>query len=175
MKATLLTVVLALCPAFIYAETSLPLIRPEATRGLIVRKLERSQGLFAEFEGTLAVSGTFIAQWIQGVDEDTDNTLDLRLVPDPETIARIPYFDRYPVRKIDIENEAEALRLVIQAKTLARLQKKEIKVVRATGTFVLRNYVVGVECDASWARAKIVSAKIPRPLMLTGTPQPFGC
>jgi hypothetical protein len=175
MKSTLLALLLALSAPLLCAEETLTLMRPDATKTLILKKLERSQGLFAEFAGRLTISGTLVAQWIQGVDEDTDNTLDVKLVPDAEAVARIPYFDRYPVRKIDIENETEALRIVIPTTTLARLKKKELRIVRATGTFVLDNYVVGVECDASWARAKIVSARIPRPLNLAGATLPFGC
>jgi hypothetical protein len=175
MKSILLAVLIGLCPALPHAEETLALIRPDATRTLAVQKLEGNQGLLAEFDGRMTVTGVLVVQWIEGVDEEADNTLDVRLVPDAKAIARIPYFDRYPVRKIDIENEAEALCMVIPTKVLARLKRKELKIVRATGAFVLENYVHGVECDASWARAKVVSAEIPRPLALAGTRLPFGC
>lgn len=148
-----------------------PLIEPKNT-GLVVARVERKEALFAEFEGRTWITGTLVAQWGLDVDEDMP---DFKLVPDAASIRRLPYFADYPLRQIDIENGAEALRMAVGSAMATRLQSKRIRVVRAKGTFLITQYIVGVECDAPWARAVVVEAKVPQPPRTDGTPDPFDC
>ncbi|MEW6563350.1 MAG: hypothetical protein AB1400_08995 [Pseudomonadota bacterium] len=174
MRTLLTFLALALyCPAVFSGET-LPLVTPGGTK-LVVSKMEREEGIFAEFSGRIWVSGTLVAQWLRGVDEEADNTLDIRLLPDAASIKMLPYFESYPVKQIDLENETEVLKMAVESSVMTKLLHKEIKIVKAEGKFLLGNYIVGVDCNAPWARARVVKAKIPKPLNLTGTPDQVGC
>ena len=64
-------------------------------------------------------------------------------------------------------NGDKALRLAVGEAGAQRLLDHKVDSVRATGTFLIEAYEVGVECDAPWARARVVEAKVPERVAAT--------
>jgi len=176
LLAPLLLIALAGTARPALAGEGLALVRPSASaHALKVTRIDRQSGSMAEFKGRVRITGLFIAQWLTGVDEESDNTLDVRLVPDSASAAALPFFQGYAVHKIDVANEDRVLLQVFGTKVLARLRRKELKYVGASGSFWIEGYVVGVDCDTSWARASMTPVRIAKPLQLAGERFPVAC
>ena len=171
-KAFVLLAILA-SPAFAGASDPLPLVQSPGADLTLVRRDEVRT--IAEYKGQTHVSGTLVAQWIPGVDEETDNTRQYHLVPFAETAAKLPHFQGYPVQQIELTNGFAALRMVAGSQVADQFAEKRAKVIRIEGTFVLGEYVVGVECDAQWAKAIVVKAEPLNAVQVAGKPTPFGC
>jgi hypothetical protein len=122
----------------------------------------------------MLVTGKLVAQWIIG-DDETETTLDIRLLPDEKSIKILPHLGRYAVQNIALVNGKEILGMTVGKKVLAQLEQKKIKFLSADGSFLMERYVVGVECDEAWARANVVKAQVFKPLNLAGKAKPFGC
>ena len=124
------------------------------------------------------VTGTFIAEWI-----GRSKSADYRLVPDNKSIQQLPHFAfkdapkarSYEVLSIEIENGPDALRMAAGSEKAERLLSKKAKTIKATGSFLIRKYRVGVECDNYWARAEISKAKIPDPNKIARIAVPESC
>ena len=144
-----------------FAEDLLPLIQP-SNNGLVIAKVERDNGHSAEFKGHIWITGTLIAEWDRVWAEATENALEVRLIPDQRSIKILPHFERYPVRKLELVNEQETMRLTFNKTLLAKLKTKKINRIEAKGSFLIEEYIVGVECDAPWARAKVIRTRIPK-------------
>jgi hypothetical protein len=140
-------------------EPQFALVQPDASP-LRPLRVSRNHELVADFNGRIEVTGTLVAEWAGGIESEYSEP-DVALVPDAASIARLPHFAGYEVRHIELRNGRHALFLAIGAdKANALLDRKSVRV-EAKGAFVLTDYSVGVECDASWARATVVSARIP--------------
>lgn len=169
--------VIALSAASAEEEIS-KLIQPKGS-GLTVSKIQRDDGLLAEFNGQVWVTGTLIAEWLGGI----GNIYEYVLIPDATSIKRLPYFTikdpphilSYQVRTIDIQNGPEALIMAVGSEKAERLINRHMKVLKVTGSFLLERYSVGVECDAPWARATIVKTKVPNPDNVARLEIPEGC
>jgi hypothetical protein len=129
----------------------------------------------AHFRGQVWISGTLIGEWGADEDEEGKEVLDYWLVPNESSLARLPYFGAYHVRTVDIPNGAEALRAAAGNAKLSLLVKRRTRRLEVTGTFLLRNYVVGVECDAPFASASIVKSHGPIELAAVRTSERGGC
>lgn len=144
------------------------LVQPKQAQ-LVLLKLERKVDLFAKFSGQVWVSGTVIGRWPEGATNMNYNEPDYILVPDeasrvvlPYFVLRDPpYFNRYLVRTITLLNGREALRKAVGERQAQRLYERRVNHVRATGRFLIDQYVVGVECDAPWARGNLVEVVLP--------------
>ncbi len=164
--ALILTVLIA-TPSVAEAERH-PLVVPAGTE-LVVRKVQRANDLYAEFAGSVDVSGTFMGWWPGGAMNKNYKEPDYVLIPDKESKARLPHFllrdppyrHRYIVRDISVTNGSEALREAAGMEGLKRLLERRVNHVRVTGKFRLSEYVVGIECDAPWARARLTKAELP--------------
>lgn len=94
---------------------------------------------------------------------------DYLLVPDRGSIDQLPYFmlseppyfNQYKVRSIELLNGVEALRIAAGEERVRRLLQRRVNHVRVNGRFLIDQYVVGVECDAPWAKALLVKAELP--------------
>ena len=155
-------IVLALLMTAIAAgaqEPETPLMEP-AESGLQLARLSRNHELLADFTGRVTVTGTLVAEWAGGIDSEYPDP-EVVLVPDAGSIARLPHFSDYPVRHIELRNGRHALFMAVgEARANALLDRKLVRV-EAAGTFVVADYSVAVECDASWTRGTMVSADIP--------------
>jgi len=147
---------------------SMHLIQPKGST-LKVVVVQRGTDLSARFSGRTWVHGTFVARWPNGAANKNYDSPDYLLIPDHASIARLPYFylreppyfNRYRVREIEIENGAEALLIVAGQQRARKLLDRKKDRVEVVGAFLISGYSVGVECDASWARAKLEKANIP--------------
>jgi hypothetical protein len=168
---TLLGVALLLVSCAVSAaDEKMRLVHPEDS-GLTIRKVAREPDVVASFAGRFWITGTVVARWPGGRDTDDDKP-DLILVPDAASRRRLPYWrlydpphsNRYRVDSLWLTNEEQALRSAFSAKDRKLLLARQVDQVRASGTFLVEAYEVGVECDAPWARARLVAVKVPERL-----------
>lgn len=158
------------------------LVHPRGT-DLKLAQLQRENDLFAKFNGQVLVTGTFVGRWPAGASAQAYKTPDYVLVPDSASVARLPYFvlkeppyfNSYRVRTIDLENGEVALRMAVGEVKAKQLLERKVNTVRVTGAFLIEAYVVGVECDAPWARAILVKVELPDQLAAAHRTIPDGC
>jgi len=158
------------------------LVQPKNTE-LTLLKLVRENDLSASYSGQLWISGTFVARWPLGATDFREREPEYLLVPDQKSIQKLPYFvlreppyfNRYKVRVISLENGKEALRRAVIAADARRLLERRVNHVRSTGLFLVEAYVVGVECDAPWARAVLVRSELPKQFASVHLAVPEGC
>ena len=142
------------------AEHTIALVQPKTT-SLTLTKVERKNDLTAEYKGDTRISGTLVAEWGGGKANLNYKEPDYSLVPDAASVRRLPHFSGYAVRFIELKNGFTALKLAAGKSKANLLLKRKVTLIKVTGSFVIRGYSVGVECDASWAKATLVSADIP--------------
>ena len=158
------------------------LVRP-AGAGIKLVQLQQQNDRSAKFEGQVWVAGTFIAVWPAGAKEMAYKEPDYLLVPNSASIAKLPHFVlhtpkrliSYKVKVIDLQNGEAALRMTFPEIEADRLLKREIDSVRVTGRFLVDSYVVGVECDAPWARAVLLKTDLPKKVVLAHNSEPERC
>ena len=144
------------------------LIEPAGTQ-LVLHKLVRDPDLFAKYGGQAWVTGTVIARWTTGAMNLKEKQPEYLLIPDPVSAAQLPHFMlsapphllRYNVNSILLINGVEALGLAAGEIQVRRLLERRVNHVRISGQFLIEGYVVGVECDAPWAKAVLVRAQLP--------------
>jgi hypothetical protein len=123
----------------------------------------------ARFNGKMKIAGTLVAKWYVNESGDYSSSPEYVIVPDKMTVAALPYFyldeppyfRRYKVTTIDIENGEQAIRLVAGDQVSTRFLNKRTPTVKITGSFLISHYSVGVECDAPWAKARVESFSRP--------------
>ena len=160
----------------------LTLVQPKES-GLTLVKITRENDLFAKFTGQVRVSGTFMGVWPEGATNRNYKEPDFLFVPDKETSAALPhfvlreppYFNSYRVRSVTVTNGLEALKEVAGTEKVTKLLQRRVNHVRVTGHFVLEDFVVGVECDAPWSRAKLLRAELPEQHAIKHALAPGGC
>ena len=153
--------------------TLLPLVQPQG--GTLTLERLASKYEEATFLGQARVTGTFVAQWVVGVDETSPNTKQFRLIPRQDSAKGLPYFQGFPVTKIDVTNGMKALQLAAGSKVAADFASKKAMLIRTEGVYLISNYIVAVECDAQWAGATILAAESPQVLVSSKNPERFGC
>nr|WP_315478950.1 hypothetical protein [uncultured Rhodoferax sp.] len=144
------------------------LVQPSKSSLKLVQ-LKSSQELLAEFSGRLWIEGTLFGVWAEGSDRLAETTPEYTLVPNAGSRAKLPHFvindpphlNSYKVKSIEIKNGEEALRFAIGRNAIQRFIEKKTGFVRATGRFQLEEFSVGVECDAAWAKAKVLRMQLP--------------
>jgi hypothetical protein len=156
-----------------WAADTLALQLPDKTSLKLVKLQKREH--IASFEGTTAVAGRLVAQWVPDTDQTEPSKQEFRIYVDERVARTLPAFEGYPVRKIDIENGLEALRKAVSQQAYRDFARKKTLLVEATAVFSIKSYVVGVECDAQWARAIITHVDRPELLAQTRDPIRFGC
>lgn len=145
------------------------LVHPKGT-DLVLTDLDRSTDLHATFAGHAWVSGTVVGHWPEGATNMNYKEPEFVLVPDPESVATLPYFflrkppyfNRYKVRSIELLNGPGALRIAAGDERVRKLLERRVNHVRVSGHFLIEQYVVGVECDAPWAKGVLTKAEFPR-------------
>jgi hypothetical protein len=160
----------------------LPLVQPLSS-GLKLATLVRQNDLSATFTGEARVSGTFMGIWPEGATNRNYKEPDFLFIPDRESSNRLPHFalreppysHSYRVRSVVITNGQAALRQVAGEERLAKLLQRRVNHVRVTGFFVLGEFVVGVECDAPWARAKLLASELPDQVAIKHASPPETC
>ncbi|MDP3701619.1 MAG: hypothetical protein Q8R72_12020 [Hylemonella sp.] len=157
------------------------LVQPKGPE-LALTKLVRTNDLFAEFSGQVWVAGTVVGRWPAGATNLNYKEPDYLLVPDQDAAAQLPYFvlreppyfNQYKVRSIELINGAKALRIAAGEERTRRLLERRVNHVRVSGRFLIEQYVVGVECDAPWAKAILVKAELPEQAAASNA-VPEGC
>lgn len=144
------------------------LVQPKGSELKLIELKNRDE-LSASFSGQVWVTGTFYGRWPAGDGAVANTTPEYVLLPDSASKSALPHFvikappqvSSYKVRSIEIENGEEALRLAVGDVEVQRLKDRKTNSVRATGRFQIHSFVVGVECDAPWASAKVSRVDIP--------------
>ena len=144
------------------------LVQPKGSELKLVL-LKNNNELSASFSGQVWVTGTFHGRWPAGAGALAYTSPEYVLLPDSASKSALPHFVikdpphvlSYKVRSIEIENGEEALRLAVGDAGAQRLIDRKANSVRATGRFQIHSLVVGVECDAPWAKAKVLRVEIP--------------
>ncbi|WP_200379964.1 hypothetical protein [Rubrivivax gelatinosus] len=160
----------------------LTLIQPKKS-GLMLVNVNTENDLFAKFSGQVRVGGTFMGVWPEGATNRNYKEPDFLFVPDQESSSLLPHFvlreppyiKSYRVRSVTVTNGLEALNEAAGAEKVAKLLQRRVNHVRVTGHFVLVDFVVGVECDAPWARAKLLKAELPEQVAIKHTFALAGC
>jgi hypothetical protein len=158
------------------------LIHPEP-RNLVAVSVSRVNDVHASFAGSQWVTGTVYGRWPGGALSKQFKDLDVIFVPDSATAAALPHLNithetgtnRHTVTVVDLLNGLEALRMAVSPDQYRRLLERRVNHVRATGRFLIESYVVGVECDAPWARARLVGAELPEQLAVRHIAIPETC
>jgi hypothetical protein len=114
-------------------------------------------------KGTSRSPGTLVAEWTSDKDNLQVTDPDISVVPDAASIARLPHFAGYAVRHLELRNGTHALFMAAGAERASALFERKFARIEATGTCVVTDFTVGVTCDASWARATVVSATVSDP------------
>lgn len=156
-----------------WAADTLPLQLPSQT-SLKLAKLQKREHI-ASFQGTAEVVGRLVAQWVPGIDQTEPTDQEFRIYVDESVGRTLPAFEGYPVRKIDIVNGREALRKSVSPQAFGDFMRKKTLIVEATAVFRIKSYVVGVECDAQWARAIVTDVIRPELMASAADPIRFGC
>lgn len=126
-------------------------------------------GVDATFKGRTWITGTMIGTWNGGAADSVAPSPDFLIVPDSKSAARLPHFTirdsarllRYKVRSVELLNGVEAIRLAVGEARARQLMDRQVNSVRVAGKFLIEKYEVGVECDAPWAKAIMIDAKLP--------------
>ncbi len=147
------------------------LVQPKGN-GLKLERLKTKEEPAARFTGQAWITGRFLAWWPAGASNASDETPEYLLIADAKGAAKLPHFTlryknqrlQYLVEIIDLTNGEAAMRLIFGEAKARQLLDPRVDSVDATGTFLIEDYEVGVECDAAWAHAMFVKAEIPRNL-----------
>ncbi len=182
MKKLLIIFSLLAMSTFAIAEERMHLIRPKGTELKLVQ-LQRKDDLSAKFSGQVWVTGTFVGRWPAGAKNKAYKTPEYLLVPNAESIAKLPHFvlkdaqhfSSYRVRTISLQNGEAALRIAVSEEEANQLLQRKVNATRTTGDFLIESYTVGVECDAPWARASLVRFETPERLAIAHLNVPEGC
>jgi hypothetical protein len=177
-----LVIAMLISPPGLAGKERHPLVQPRGTE-LVLRKVQRVNDLYAEFTGTVEVTGTMMGWWPGGATNTNYKEPEYLLIPDNESKARLPHFllndppysHSYNIRDITVTNGPAALREAVGSDSLKRLLERRVNHIRVTGKFSLSKYVVGVECDAPWARATVVKSQLPEQLASLGYWPQGGC
>jgi hypothetical protein len=145
-----------------------------STTNLKLAKLQKREHI-ASFLGTTEVTGRLVAQWVPDVDKTEPTKQEFRIYVHERAARALPAFEGYPVQKIDIENGLEALRKTVGQGAYRDFVQKKTLLVEASAVFRIRSYVVGVECDAQWARAFVTEVTRPELVAARNDPIRFGC
>ena len=155
MRKTFAALAFAISANAAVATDTIPLVQPKEAR---VSLVEAGNGS-ARFSGQLVVSGTLVAKWWPPHERLPDDQPDYEIVPDAKFKKLLPHYSGYTVRKIELLNGPEALKLAAGEVLAQRLATRKIPMVKAKGTFVLDSYEVGIECDAPWSKARFVKVQ----------------
>jgi hypothetical protein len=158
------------------------LVHPEPG-ALVVLTVSRVNDVQASFGGAQWVSGTVYGRWPAGALSKESKEPSVFFVPDRATAAALPHFtithetgtNHYRVTVVDLLNGPEALRIAVGPEQYRRLQERRVNHVRRTGRFLIESYVVGVECDGPWARARLVKAEPPEQVAARHIAMPETC
>jgi hypothetical protein len=148
----------------------LPLVHTESLP-LKISRIVRKDDLFAEFKGTIWVTGSLIVER-RGSGNDEPEDL---LIPDQASRKRLPHFARYGVQWIDVTNGKDAFQRADGAIVAVRGTDQEVRFEKITGAFKISNYVVGVKCDSPWARAIILQVNISNQNLVAALNSPERC
>lgn len=156
----------AICPALAGNATDPTLVVPK-TSGLTVTHVSPKYDDEASFKGQVWVSGLFLAQWPADIKAlDPRDEIEVTIKLDKKDISRLPYYNwpewhrTYIPDTIDIVNRDEAVRLVFPKQLSTRLLNKQVQMAKVHARFLLTTYKTGIECDAPWAHAELISAEV---------------
>jgi hypothetical protein len=163
----LLAILILTCGRTQADEVRSHLAHPKGT-SLVLLDVSRKEGLSARFAGHTWIRGTLHGRWPGGRDTKFDLP-EYLLIPDAGSVAQLPYFyfrdaghtKRYRVASIQLVNGEQALREAAGRARADQLVQRRTDSVHVTGDFLVEAYEVGVECDAPWAKARFVRARIP--------------
>ncbi len=171
----------SICPALAGSQTTPTLVVPKtSTLSPSVVAPDASRG--ALFSGQVWVNGLFIVQWPDGTRElHPSDKMEVSIKLDEEERKRLPYYDwpewkqTYIPHLVVITNPEEAVNLVFPKDLSASVLSKKVRVAKVHAKFLLGNYEIGIECDASWARAKLISANVSETAQISDKLHLTGC
>ena len=166
-KILLLAMLVVACAQARAGEERAHLAHPKGTSPVLL-EVNREQGVSAKFGGYAWVKGTLHARWPSGQGTQSDSP-EYLLIPDADSTAKLPYFffrnasatRRYRVASLQLVNGEQALRKAAGRARADQFLQRRTDDVHVTGDFLVEAYEVGVECDAPWAKARFVRARIP--------------
>ena len=140
-------------------------------------KLVRSaigEGNTVRFAGTVRISGRFLAAW-----EASARTGYLRVIflPGDDSAALLPHaVGAGAVKELMVTNNEEAVAMLLDAKTAARLRAKEVVSAEGVATVTIGDYQTVVECDKRWYMARMVAVATRGDVVATaGNVRPAAC
>ncbi|MGA9853002.1 MAG: hypothetical protein WBR15_08740 [Gammaproteobacteria bacterium] len=162
----LILAMLVLCPAVAGDNTKPTLVVPKAS-GLSPATATPGPTEEASFSGQVWVSGLLIAQWPANLKKLVPgDKIEVSIKLDKKELKKLPYYiwpewnKSYVPKLVDIFNRDEAIKLTFPKGLGTRLLNKEIQLAEVHAKFLLSNYKIGVECDAPWAHAILVSTDV---------------
>jgi hypothetical protein len=134
------------------------------------------QAYGARFNGRFVVEGTFVLDCNYCEPGEKDNQLNLTIVPDAPTAARLPHWKVHDNDiAIDITDADSFIRTISTADERRRLLSGELDEIRGRATLVLDHFEADLDCDSADYSARFVAvAKAPvrQKLELAGD---YGC
>lgn len=162
----LMLVLAAISPAIAADNSNLTLVVPK-TSGLSLSAVIHRPTEDASFSGKVWVRGLLIAQWPADLKHmDPRDQIEVTIKLDKNEFKHLPYYvwpqwkRSYIPDTVDILNHDEAITMAFPKKLSVKILNKKIQLVKVHARFLLGNYHIGVECDAPWAHAILLSAVV---------------
>ncbi|RZZ86919.1 hypothetical protein [Pseudoxanthomonas winnipegensis] len=133
-----------------------PFVMPPASQLKVASKIGLREPV--SFRGQEQVSGDLLAEWQQVGSNGIEASYSI--VPDAPSAARLPHFEGYGIRVIDLSNGEAALAMMLgDAQAQRLILDRHMKRVRIHGTFVITDYEMSFECDVPWAKARVLTTE----------------
>jgi len=182
VKATIFAGFVVACCASAAAGQDVKLVQSHS-RELRLIHLTPAPDAIARFSGRVWVRGRIIGRWPESASKRARASPEYFLIPEPVAAASLPYFvvrdppsfHRYRVESIQLLNGNDALGKVVGARQAKRLLEHRVDSIEAAGHFLIEGYVVGIECDAPWANARLLETRRPRHRAGATRAVPEGC
>jgi hypothetical protein len=160
-----------------------PAVVVQKESGLSISDSTPDPTVKTSFSGQTWVDGVFIAQW--PVDDlknlDPKDPIEVTIKLGNKEQERLPHYDwqelskTYIADSVEIDNPEDAIKMVFPKETAAQLLGRKLIAAQVRARFQLTDYAIGIECDAPWASAKLISADVNPTARISNEPDLGGC
>lgn len=147
------------------AAEGIKLVNPRPTQFKAI-EIRTTNEHFARFEGQAQIDGTLYVEWSAG----SPPIAEYRLIPSQQAVKKLPHFRRYRVTWIEPFDGQATLRTAVDESTVRRVTREHTSF-RVNGVWSITQYEVGIECDAPFARAKVVAVLTPKRVAAVERPE----
>jgi hypothetical protein len=111
----------------------------------------------ARFEGEIQLEAKLVGSWRHGIDDDPDR-LQFYLELDAIQAKKLPQYSNYHITRIHLHDGATLLESLVSPQNWADLKHGKSKRLQVEGEFLIRDLVIGVDCDHAWASSEKIES-----------------